>query len=81
MTTISGRHQHDRRALGVAAMRNLGGIEFARDGGALACRLFLRCHVDGLVIAVAFAYTARRAFGKAEPPQPEAEHDGGGNNA
>ena len=62
-------------------MRDLGGIEFARDGGTLACRLLLRRHVDRLVLAVAFAGAARGAFREAEPPQPEAEHDGGGDDA
>ena len=83
MTTISGRNATSTlgERLGVAAMRDLGGIEFARDGGALARRLFLRRHVDRLVLAVAFAGAARRAFGEAEPPQPEAEHDGGGDDA
>jgi hypothetical protein len=65
----------------VAAVRNLGGIEFAGDGGALARRLFLRRHVDRLMLAVAFAGAARGGFSEAEPPQSEAEHDGGGDDA
>ena len=42
MTTISGRNATSTvGVLGVAAVRNLGGIEFARDGGALACDWFV----------------------------------------
>src|SRR3954464_5370185 len=83
MTTISGREsdEHARRACGVPAMRDLGWVEFARDGGALACRLLLRGDIDWIVPAVSFACAARCAFGEAEPPQPEAEHDRGGNDA
>ena len=76
--------ERDRRRGGaVNAVLELGRIEFARGGGALAEHLVIgdfldrcRCPVAELL---AGAFGGR--FGAAEPPQAEPEHDGGGDDA
>jgi hypothetical protein len=73
-------HEHGGVRSCVGSMLDLGGIECARDGGALAL-VCLHLRRRGLPFAVAFTPSSRDGFGVAQPPQPQVKHDRCGNDS
>ena len=57
-------------------MRNLGGIEFAGDRGALAQNWIVDCRFATDMRTVALTRAAGRLLNPSEPPQTEGKHNG-----